>query len=191
MENQINEIISKRRSIYPKEYNGQKLDNAVIDILIRNANFAPNHKSNYPWRFTVIQDESIPKWIDKAAEIYKQETGQEKFNQGKYNKTLGYKSQISHAIAIVMSREEGSAGILNEDICAVAAAVQNMYLSLSQFEHAAGYWSTGLGTYSKAMHTFLGLGKDDTLMGYFVLGCVDVKRTEGKRRDHNHFVRYL
>lgn len=191
MQNQINEIIAQRRSIYPKEFTGEKVDQLVLETLLRNANFAPNHKSNYPWRFVVIADASLESWVDKAAEIYQNETASESFNQAKFDKIKHYTQQVSHAIAIVMEREPDTKSIEREDICAVAAGVQNMYLSLSQFEHVGGYWSTGMGTYSKAMFEFLKLNENKTLLGFFVLGHVENKRTEGHKKDYSKFVSYL
>lgn len=189
--NAINEIIKNRRSIFPKEYTGKKLESSIIDALLQNANCAPNHKSNYPWRFIVIEGDKLNTWLDECAEIYLEETPSEKFNQEKLNKTLGYKQKISHAIAIVMHREENDKTILTEDICAVACAVQNIYLSLSAYPIAAGYWSTGLGTYSQRMRDFLYLDENDTLLGYFILGHVEQKRLEANKRDFHNFVRYL
>ena len=191
MQNQINEIIAQRRSIYPKEFTGEKIDKQVLETLLRNANFAPNHKSNYPWRFVVIADASLESWVDKAAEIYQNETASESFNQAKFDKIKHYTQQVSNAIAIVMEREPDTKSIEREDICAVAAGVQNMYLSLSQFEHVGGYWSTGMGAYSKAMFEFLKLNENQTLLGFFVLGVVENKRTEGHKKDINKFVSYL
>ncbi len=191
MQNQINEIIAQRRSIYPKEFTGEKIDQTVLETLLQNANFAPNHKSNYPWRFIVIKDHSLENWVNKAAEIYQTETAVESFNQAKFDKIKQYALQVSHAVAIVMERESDTKSIEREDLCAVAAAVQNMYLSLSQFEQVGGYWSTGMGTYSKAMFDYLKLNENQTLLGFFVLGHVENKRTEGHKKDYTKFVSYL
>ena len=191
MEANINNIIKERRSIYPREFSGKMLDDNIIQTLLENANYAPNHKSNYPWRFIIIKDNALKSWIEKASELYKTQTSADKFKQEKMDKTLNYQHQVSHAIAIVCHREPQGSTIAIEDHCAVAAAVQNMYLSLHQFPNAGGYWSTGLGTYSKPMHEFLGLGENDLLMGYFVLGHVEQKRTEGMRKKIEHFVSTL
>lgn len=189
--NAISEIIKNRRSIFPKEYTGKKLEASIIENVLQNANFAPNHKSNYPWRFIVIEGDKLNTWLDECADIYLEETPSEKFNQEKLNKTLGYKQKISHAIAVVMHRDEKDKTIETEDICAVACGVQNMYLTLSAYPNAAGYWSTGLGTYSKRMSDFLYLDEHDTLLGYFILGHVELKRSEANKRDYHNFVRYL
>jgi nitroreductase len=187
----INDIIQQRRSIYPKEFTGQILDNQVVDVLLENANFAPNHLSNYPWRFVIISGDKIADFIDQASEIYQKETPAEKFKPEKLDKLQINKERISHIIAIVMHREADTKSIEREDICAVACAVQNMYLSLSQFPEAGGYWSTGLGTYSNTMHQFLKLEESETLLGFFVLGHVLNKRTEGHKKNISHFSRYL
>lgn len=126
-----------------------------------------------------------------AADIYKIITPLEKFKQDKLDKIIKYKNQISHAIAIVLHRETEDDTLEIEDISAVACAVQNMYLSLSQYPEAGGYWSTGLGTYSETMHAHLKLEENERLMGYFVLGHVLNKRTEGHKRDYHKFVRHL
>ena len=190
MEN-INTIIQERRSIYPKEYTGQKLDNQVVEVLLQNANYAPNHLSNYPWRFIVITGDALDNFIDAASDIYLTETPAEKFKPEKLDKLAINKERISHVVAIVMHRDPEVKSIEREDIAAVACAVQNMYLSLSQFPEAGGYWSTGMGTYSATMHQFLKLEDHDTLMGFFVLGHVLNKRKEAHKKNISHFMRYL
>lgn len=190
MENNINRIIRNRRSIYPHEFSGAELNTELIETLLENANYAPNHKSNYPWRFLVMKGESLRTFIETAAEIYRTETDPALYREEKYIKILEYRSKVSHVIAIVLHREAASKTILNEDICAVAAAVQNMYLSLSQFPNAGGYWSTGLGTYSRTMHAHLNLAEGNQLLGFFVLGFVEHKREEGRKKPWQEFVKF-
>lgn len=191
MAKHINDIIHQRRSIFPREFTGRQLDESVVHTLLENANQAPNHHGNYPWRFIVIKGPALREWLNKAADIYLLETPPEKFRQEKLNKILGYIKAVSHAIAIVMHREEEMKTVETEDLCAVACAVQNMYLSLSQFGHVGGYWSTGLGTYSPQMRDTLKLERNEILLGYFIIGEVDQKRVEGHKKDYKKFVRYL
>ena len=54
-----------------------------------------------------------------------------------------------------------------------------------------GYWSTSLGTYNPTMSEFLELTTQQQLLGFFVLGEVDHKRTEGMKKNVNQFVRYF
>merc|ERR1719187_1933617 len=47
-------LIKSRRTIMPKDLNGEKLSNDQIETLLEAANWAPTHKTTEPWRFTVI-----------------------------------------------------------------------------------------------------------------------------------------
>jgi len=188
MQNQINQIIKERRSHYPQEFTGNILDADIINILLQNANWAPNHTLNYPWRFKILTQASLTAWIEKAIELYKADTPTELQKSSKLTKLEAYKTQISHSIAIVLQHNEIIKHNAVEDISAVACAVQNIYLSLSQYPHAAGYWSTGLGTYSSAMHQYLGLEPNQQLMGFFILGHIETKRTESNRKSIENFL---
>lgn len=188
MENNINKIIQTRRSHYPHEFSGKVLKSHIVQTLVQNANWAPNHTLNYPWRFKILEGQQILEWIDKALEIYKNETPIENQKQNKIAKIEAYKNQISQVIVIVCEQDPLAKSKTVENICAVACAVQNMYLSLSQFENAAGYWSTGLGTYSSAMHQYLNLKENHLLMGFFILGDIAHKRTDSNRKVYSEFL---
>jgi nitroreductase len=44
MENLLNDIIRKRRSVFPLQYNGELVSDSTIDEILYNANTAPTHK---------------------------------------------------------------------------------------------------------------------------------------------------
>ena len=184
----INQIIHERRSHYPHEFNGQQLDNNIIDTLIENACWAPNHTLNFPWRFIVLKDEALKNWLQLVLDNFIKDTPPEKFNQKKVDKIQAYQTQVSHAIVLICEHDSESANKQKEDLLAVACGVQNMYLSLSQFPNAGGYWSTGMGTYGPAMHAYFKLKSNQVLMGYFMLGSLDKKRTESHRKDFKQFI---
>lgn len=188
MENNINQIIRERRSHFPHEYTGELLDDDIITTLLENANWAPQHTSNYPWRFKIMKDDEIISWLDKAIENYKSDTPIEQQKQKTIDKLILYRTKISHVIVIVYQPDPEKQKRDIEDYCAIGCSVQNIYLSLSQFPHAAGYWSTGIGTYDAAMHEFLGLSDQQQLMGYFILGHVAKKRTESNRKSITNFL---
>ena len=43
---EINRLIRERRSVYPAQYSGEKVDDSIIEQMLENANWAPNHKKN-------------------------------------------------------------------------------------------------------------------------------------------------
>lgn len=192
MKTDINNIIKQRRSIYPKEYNGEQIEDSIIETLLENANYAPNHYSNYPWRFIVISPNKINDFFTKAAQIYKESVFEEKFDAKKFEKTKDNGNLVSHVIAIIYQKDtEDTKSTDIENTCAIACAVQNIALSLSQYENVGGYWSTGLGTHSSKMAEYLKMSKNQSLMGFFILGKTDTKRTEGSKKSYKNFVSYL
>ena len=53
-----NEIISNRRSIFPKLFSGDNIEDSKVLKLLNAANQAPNHRNTEPWRFIVFSKES-------------------------------------------------------------------------------------------------------------------------------------
>ena len=53
----LKEIIESRRSIFPKDYSGEKIEEEVLNEILNSSNFAPNHKKTKPWRFQVFRNE--------------------------------------------------------------------------------------------------------------------------------------
>jgi len=157
---QINQIIQHRRSHFVKEFTGDILPDVLINRLLENARWAPSHKLTMPWKLKVFG-------------------GSEKFDQNKIDKIRTYKDKISHIISIGFK----PSGLVPEweELAATAMAVQNMWLTLTEEPHAAGYWTSGNGTGSEEMKLFTGLKKDDIQMGFFFLGYVEEKRFEAVR----------
>ena len=68
-----------------------------------------------------------------------------------------------------------------EEVCAVAAAVQNIYLTITAYG-VGGYWTTGGITYNPKAKPFFGLEEDDKLMGFFYLGEIATASPEKGRK---------
>jgi nitroreductase len=68
---QLNELIKKRRSIFPHTYIDKPIPREIIDQVLENANWAPTHKMTEPWRFKVIQSEELEELGILPSETYK------------------------------------------------------------------------------------------------------------------------
>ena len=170
MEDTINAIIRKRRSVYPNQFDtSRKIDDEIIWQILENANYAPTHKKTEPWRFTVFTGEGLKKLAEFQAELYKQKNEGEKFSETTYQKLLENPLKSSHIIAIGMKRHPQVPEI--EEIEAVACAVQNIYLSATAYG-IGGYWGSGGITYYPEAKSFFGLDGDDKLLGFFYLGHI-------------------
>ncbi len=176
----IEEVIKNRRSCKPALMNGKIIDNAIISKLLQLADWAPTHAHTEPWRFVVFGGDALKQFSKDHAELYKTNTPAEKFETAKYEKLLHNADNASHIIAVYMKRGANPKITVMEEICAVAAAVQNILLGASCLNLAA-LWSTGGLTFHPAMKAYLGLNEDDHMLGLLYLGYSDEIIKEGKR----------
>lgn len=170
---EINEVIRNRRSIYPKQFSDRKVHKEQIQVMIENARWAPSHKLTEPWRFVVFMEEGKDKFGQFHAELYKKEIGDD-FSQLKFDKIKNNADRSSAVIAIVMKRDEKKSVPEQEELAAVACAVQNMHLTATAFGLAA-YWGSGGMTYNPKMREYLGFGDEDKVLGFFYVGYPEIE----------------
>ena len=177
---QLNELIRHRRSILPNFYTGEVIDDRIINQILENATWAPNHKNTEPWHFVVFKGDGLKKLADFQSELYKKvTTARGTFKEEKYEELKAKPLKASHIIAIGMKRNEKEIVPEIEEISAVACAVQNMYLTATAYG-LGSYWGSGGITYMNEAREFFGLGEKDKLMGFFFLG-MPRKWFKGKR----------
>jgi len=176
----FNDLVKSRRSVFPDQFvAGKKVEEAVIQQILINATWAPNHGMTEPWHFTVFTGEGLQALAGFQSNLYKQESGTA-FNEGKFIKLQQQPLKASHIIAIGMKRSTKKGIPEIEDIEAVSCAVQNIYLSVTAYG-LGGYWTTGGITYLENAKPFFGLTEEDKLLGFFYIGHVAVPSPRGKR----------
>lgn len=186
----FNQLARSRRSTFPDQFvAGKKIDDAIIREILTNAIWAPNHGKEEPWRFTVFTGEGLKKLAAFQSELYKQEAG-ENFKEGTYLKLQQNPLKASHIIAVGMKRSMNKNIPETEDIAAVAAAVQNLYLSLTAYG-LGGYLTTGGITYKEKAKSFFGLEDKDRLLGFFYIGHIALPSTGAKRQPLEERVKWV
>lgn len=176
----IQDIISNRRSCKPALMNGKKINDADIYRLLELGDWAPTHAHTEPWRFIVFANNTVQVFCKDHAELYKSHTAAEKFETSKYKKLLHNGDGASHIIAVYMKRGTNPKITELEEICAVAAAIQNILLGASALNIAA-LWSTGGLTYNAAMKTYFKLNENDKMLGLLYMGYTDNAPKKGER----------
>lgn len=184
----ILELIKKRRSIYPRQYSGEKIPDEMIAEMLEATNWAPTHKYTEPWRFKIFRGEALQKLVDFQKQLYTTNTPPEEIKEAKLKVFDETPRQTSHIIAIIMHRNPIVPEM--EEIASVAMAVQNLWLTVSAYGYG-GYWSTGNGTFSPLMHEWLGLDEDHKVMGFFYLGVPAEPLQPGKRRPLSEKVQWI
>lgn len=184
METNIQEthrLIRNRRSIYPNMYSGEVIKREVIQEILENANWAPTHKLTEPWRFRVFTGDGLKKLARFQADLYKDKAdAQGNFDQSQFDKLNAKPLLASHIISIGMKRDDNESIPEIEEVCAVACAVQNMYLTAGAYGLGC-YWTTGGATYWDEAKQFFGLNSHDKLMGFLYLGVPKTKWPQGRR----------
>ena len=188
---EINQLISYRRSVYPVSFSSERIDDAIIEQLLENASWAPSHARTEPWRFSVFTDRGLDKLASFQADLYKQLSTEEgSFNEGKYKKLLDTPLMCSHVISIGMQRDPKARVPEVEEIEAVACAVQNMWLTATAYGIGC-YWGSGGITYKREALSFFGLAPQDQLMGFLYLGIPKSSWPEGQRQSMAEKVRWV
>ena len=186
----LNELIRTRRSVFPSQFvPGKPVSRNIIEQILINATWAPNHGQAEPWQFTVFSGVGLKKLAGFQSELYKTTSG-ENFKQATYEKLRSNPLLASHIIALGMKRTTTKRIPEIEDIEAVACAVQNIYLSVSAYG-LGGYWTTGGVTYLEEAKSFFNLGTEDKLLGFFYIGHVALPATGGKRQPLEEKVNWI
>ena len=186
----FNALAKARRSVFPDQFDTtRKVPDEIINQIVENATWAPNHGQAEPWQFTIFSGEGLNKLAAFQSEFYKETVGTE-FNEGKYIKLQNQPLKASHIIAIGMKRTTTKRIPEIEDIEAVACSVQNIYLSVTAYG-LGGYWTTGGVTYFENAKKFFGLGEPDKLLGFFYIGYIAVPSPATKRSPLNEKIKWV
>lgn len=189
-------LIRRRRSIFPKHYStSARVDGNVLNDMLEAATWAPSHHLTEPWHFIIFHEDHNRHLLGKfLAEQYKHLSG-DSFVAKKYEKKIQNCRKASHIIGICCSLSNKNPAM--EDVCSVAAAVQNMHLVATS--HGVGaYWSTS-GIYATnnsqnssnklislenppALRKFLKLKDEDVCLGWMFVGPFDGKWPTGRRK---------
>ena len=175
---ELNELIRKRRSIFPRFYIEKEIPEQVLQDVLENANWAPTHRKTEPWRFKIFKGDERIALARYLADHYKANTKPEAFSENKHKKKYNNVLKTNTIIAIVMQRDPKESVPEWEEVAAIGAAVQNMQLTC----HAYGigcYWSS-----PKAMNNaneFLGLQEGQKCLGLLYMGYHEAPELPGNR----------
>lgn len=186
----FNQLIKSRRSVFPKDYTGEKVDDAIVLQMLENANWAPTHKLTEPWRFVVFTGEGLKKLAAFQAGCYKEvATADGTFREERYQNLLTKPMECSHIIAVGMKRDEKKGVPEVEEIGAVFCAIENMYLTATAYGIGC-YLSTGGVTNFEEAKEFFGLSKEDKLLGFLNIGVPKGALLEGRRKSIEEKVKW-
>lgn len=173
-------FIAERRTIKPDQFTGERIDDSTIKEILSAANWAPTHGYTEPWRFSIFSEDGLATLGNFYADLDQPDKDAEGFNQMRYDRFRNRPLKCSHAIGIGMQRGNNPKVPEIEEICSVAMAVQNMWLTTTAMGYAC-YWSTGSLAFTDAMRDFFGWGPESRSLGLFYIGKPAIANPKGRR----------
>jgi len=161
------ELIARRYSSVRLEHPGPDL--IELDQILTAAVAGPDHRRLRPWRFTVFTGESRLEFGDLLAQRIAELTPDQDPSRLARERDRLLRAPVVVAVGAVVEPQVTPA---IEQVCAVAAAVQNLLLAAT----ALGYgsiWRTGWACRDDRVKDLLELREQDYLLGFIYLGTPD------------------
>jgi nitroreductase len=159
------EAIHDRHS--QKKVKQDPVPHEMIERLLDAAVQAPNHYKVRPWRFVVLMGKARERLGEVMAASLRER--QPDFPQEAFDKARTTPLQAPVVIAIGVEKPSEPKVLEIENICAVAAATENLLLAA----HALGLgakWRTGEWARDAKVKEFLGFASDQHIVSFVYIG---------------------
>jgi nitroreductase len=143
------------------------LPRELIEKLLEAAVQAPNHYKVRPWRFVVLMGDGRNR-LGEVMAASQQERHPE-FPLESFDKCRALPLRAPVVIAVGVDKPTESKVLEVENICAAAAAIQNLLLA-AQALGLGAKWRTGEWARDAKVKEFLGLEPDQHLIGFIYIG---------------------
>jgi len=183
---QIIEAIHSRRTI-----GRVKQDNVpkeIIEKLIDAATWAPSHHNTQPWRFVIMTGEGRAKLGQGYAEVFTAVTGETDEEKRSKEVKKAFRSPV--VIAAICSPSDDARAVIEEELAAAQAAVQNLLLAAHAYGLGA-IWRSGAPMYHEAMHKQFELREDEAIVAFIYLGYADMVPPQASRRSVDEVSQWL
>ena len=182
---EVTDLIRDRRSLSPEKFSERKVHREIVELALTNATWAPTHGMTQPWRFTAYVNEGMQAIGPKLASWYKTAAG-EAFSPTKFEKLERRGQRVSALVVIGMVPDPAGRISEQDEMLAVACAVQNMYLTCTA-HGIGGFWSTPSMIHLDEVRAFAGLPEDGRVLGVFYTGYPE----EGWPKSHRKPLEYV
>lgn len=150
--------IRERRSI-KSGYTDKAVSQELIQELLNDAIWAPNHGLREPWRFIFIPTEKKGEFVEDLVETFSKDMQENRRN---------YFNQPA-AFLIVVMQEDPRQKKWEEDFGAVSSLIQNFQL-LAWEKELGVVWKTNPHIYEPKVRTLLGVEPGEKIVGFLHMG---------------------
>jgi nitroreductase len=149
-----------------------------IERILNAAVQAPNHHHLRPWRFVVLTGESRKALGAIMANSLKKKNPDLTEVALEIEQAKPLRAPVLIAVGVDKSNDPRVPEI--ENICAVAAAVENLLLA-AHAEGLGAMWRTGQAVHDPQVKKFLGFAEDQPILSFVYLGLPDMLPPEVER----------
>jgi nitroreductase len=180
------QAIYQRQSI--GKVNPDPLPRSIIEKLLAAAVQAPNHHRVRPWRFVVMTGQARNRLGDVMAESLRQREPATLEPALDAERARPLRAPLLIAVGV---DPPGDAKVIEiENVCAAAAAVENLLLAATDLGLGA-VWRTGPAATDPAVKTFLGFARDQHVIGFIYIGYPEAEFPAKERPDFRDRVTWL
>ncbi len=162
-------------AIYDRQSVGKMKPDSVpradIEKLLGAAVQAPNHYKVRPWRFIVLTGDGRAKLGNVMAQVLERRFPD--VDPAALDKERAKPLRAPLLIAVAVDQPDDPRVIEIENICAAAAACENLLLAAGQLG-LGGHWRTGDAARDPDVKSFLGLAADQHLIAFLYVGYPEV-----------------
>lgn len=170
------DAIYSRQSV--KRVRPDPVPRELIEKLLSAAVQAPNHYKVRPWRFIVLTGAARERLGDVLAERLR--AGNPELPPEALDIERAKPLRAPLIIAVGVDRPADPRVLEIENVCAAAAAAQNLLLAAHALGLAA-MWRTGPPASDPAVKDFLGLAADQHLIAFLYIGYPEAPRLPSER----------
>ena len=149
-----------------------------IEKLLSSAVQAPNHHRIRPWRFVVLTGEARSRLGEVMAQSIRKRDPAAPDPLLEVERAKPLRAPV--VIAVGVDKPANPKVVEIENVCAAAAAVENLLLA-AVGEGLAAMWRTGTAAYSPEVKAFLGFAPDQHLIGFVYVGYAETARLPVER----------
>ena len=182
-----------RRSMGLSRLKPDPVDHGLIKQVLEAANWAPSQGDTEPWRFTVFAGEGRAALAELFERAHQEDAANYPSGGGREGAgKRAFSAPVWISIGMVPGRRpDGSLQMsFDDELMAVACAVQNLHLMASTLGLAGGWHSKGTSVHP-AVARGLGLIAPNRLLGFVMLGWPSGEWLTSSRRPLSEKVRWV
>jgi len=176
--------IANRRSMGLSRLSPDPVDKALIERILEAANWGQSHEDTEPWRFVVFSGEGRTALAELFNVAHREEHGEEPSADLKEgHRKRAFAAPVWISIGMTPGLKEDGSMLMSEEeeVMAVATAVQNLHLMASALGLAGMWHSKGLSI-DPTVARGLDLAPPSRLLGFFMCGWPSTEWLSGERK---------